>query len=268
MPRWLREKYRRDTGTTGEVAVLGNSSGKVYVDGRKGFVYVRRQASDGSCTDEAQARGPTANVKTAANRYVTLGYTNNILHVTGVSFDAELVAGQNPMINNAADPLANKWTDQATLKTAYCHAVQGTMTAAVRVWPALYRGKFRIIQGNVDLTSYVPAAGKHRLALVYIDTGFDVMATGSDEQSLGVPLGIDDMNEAYSAATDILAPIWFWYLTSSTTALSNADYPDGNKWIDARQIINLDVATRVDVALFDENLAFILDENGTTVMGW
>jgi hypothetical protein len=268
MLRWLREKYRRDTDTTGEAAVLGNAAGIVYVPGRTGFVYVRRQASDGSYTDEAQARGPTANVKTAVNRFVTLGYTNNILHVTGVSFDAELTAGQNPMINNAADPLANKWTDQATIKTAYCHAVQGTMTAAVRVWPVLYRGKFYIAQGNVDLTSYVPSSGKHRLVLVYADQSLDILAAGSDEQATGIPLSLTDMNEAYSAATDVLAPIWFWYLASSTTALSNADYPDGNKWIDARQIINLDAAAQTSEPLYDENMALITDENSELVYAW
>lgn len=240
----LRSKFRRLTGQDQTLAFTGRvSDGRVYAEGDPSLVYVRQQASNGEFTREAQVRGPS-DIRLVANIPVRLGFDGGQMAIVAVDFDATVTGGGNPVATGGTDPTRDKWINQNRITTALSRAIEitaGSMLVNVRTWPVLYNGSWILVNGTVNLTSLVPAANYHRLILIYVDTSGIVRAVGSTAQKLIEPLdfaNLTDLQEAWDAASNPLAPIWMWYLRDTTTSLSNAPWSVGGNDIgDVRQFV-------------------------------
>lgn len=251
----LRRRFQELTGQIVMLAVIGDSTGDTRAS-RDGYVTVRLPASNGEFTRPAEARAPLRGaVLLQPGTYVNLKRDHEgELMIDSAAFAGQLSQSRDPALNNPGDMRAYKWVQQARILTGMCHAIatpeSASLSVGVRTWPYIRHGQWRKATGTVDLTSLLPSAGNHRLALVYVDMDNALLAVGSTEKADTIPMdsaSLTDMQSAYEAATSLAAPIWFWYLTNGLTTLDGRPYEQGgtggNSYLDARQFIGIDLSS-------------------------
>ncbi|MCA9915071.1 MAG: hypothetical protein KC496_17070, partial [Anaerolineae bacterium] len=139
----------------------------------------------------------------------------------------------------AADRLAYEFLDESRLQTLKCYTVSNadSPTTEVVVLDWLYRrGQTWVLfpATRVDLDGYIPTAGYHLLAAIWLDANNAVEVTTSTAKDLVDPLGLDDIQECQDAASAGAIPVHIWRLYGGQTAVVEADSM-GN----LRQRINL-----------------------------
>jgi hypothetical protein len=241
----LKRVIKSKLGTEVIKALVGDADGDVRAS-REGYIKVRLLASNGLFTRPAEARRPITNVNLQPGIMVDLIQdTEGQYAIRGVTFSGSLAQARDPALANASDVRVWRFIPQNNLLTGYCQivGVPAGLVVGVKTWAYIYNGQWYKINDTIDLTSLLPSSGKHRVALVYVDANNALQAAGSTEKDVNIPLdkaSLTDLQSAYDAATNLLAPVWFWYLTNGLTALDGRDYPEGNSLLDARQMVGMD----------------------------
>lgn len=233
-----KTSLRKVLGRDNDLAVLGNESGAVFVDGNPGYVWVRPVQAGGTLGKSYRVRGPLVPMQMTPGTPVNLTTSGHEKQIAGINFESALAQGVNPTQSAVVDPNANNpgFVNQAFIATAYQQIVAGTLKVGIRGSVPLVAGVFVKVEGQLDFTGNVPSSGNHCLAVTAVLSnlsGFEVQY--STAKSVRIPLTIDDLNEAWALMSAPLTnkPLWSWELSNGQTALVEA-----NRWMDNRQFLN------------------------------
>ena len=164
-------------------------------------------------------------------------------------FAGQRAQNLDPSINNPANPYFYANTSQETFKTFQVVAVGSDTVPALYVTVLqffyYYQGQWYFLANTaVDLTSSIPAANTHLMALVYLTTSGTLAAAVSTAQNLGDALDDTDYNEAAATAVNLLAYGKFIRLYGGQSNITEADMRR-----DGRQMVNLQETTYAAAAL-------------------
>ncbi len=264
----VRRKIRQTLNLDKKRASLGDSNGAIYVPGKQGYVYVREKQADGLGIRKEVRLHPNANIPIRVGLAVLLGYDDdNELCLMQSDFAGQVQQGSNPWANNPLDP-AFKYVNQLQFMTLLCHSTSPlSMKVVVRAWIYIQDNTVYGYAGELlDLTSSVPAAGNHLLAGIFIKNNQTAEIKLSTAQSTLDPLDLTDIQECVTASTTGSVACWFWRLYGGQTVVNDKAFPDGDNFLDGRQIINVDTALivkEVDGAPLVKNVRTIRVSNGT-----
>ena len=234
----IRRDVQKKLNLTTDAGVLGDETGRINVPYKPGYVYVRTYQASGFSAAKVVKLGPNVNLPMKPGIPVTLGFDyHQELCILTVDSNAMLTAGANPLSLNPFDP-SMQFSRQADIVTALCTPdnPDTTLYVLARGWWFLYnRTWYRFGGERVNLTSFVPSAGQHRVVGIFVlADGSATEAKGSTAQSMLAPLDKSDVQEATDAATDGSTPLWFWTLYGGQTAIKASD-----TFIDGRNMLNV-----------------------------
>lgn len=221
-------------------ATLGDLSGNVYDPDRPGYVWVTRQDDEGVHFQEMVRASKT--MPMLVGMAVLLGYdSDGELEIAEADFQGMLAALLNPIMANPLNRDVYQYITQDRIQTLVSYAV-GTaavdsLSVVVRPW--FYRdanGVWALVREQlVDLSSYVPAAGNHRLAAIWKTPYSTTLAvTASTAQNVANPLDETDVQQCQNGISIQATPIWFYRLYGGQTSIR-----EGDSWRDGRQFINI-----------------------------
>ncbi|MGB1284982.1 MAG: hypothetical protein ACPG7F_00495 [Aggregatilineales bacterium] len=152
-------------------------------------------------------------------------------------------AGLSAGANNPNIP-ERQWVRKRSIQDFISLPVGTATTPSLKVqvgaYPYFHYGTLQFFPGtgvstHVDLTSYVPAAAQHRVAIVWGDTfsnGYSV--TASTAKDIDDPIDSDDYDECVSQADAEAMPIRAYHLKNNQSAVT-AEHLDN----DLRQLWNV-----------------------------
>jgi len=221
-------------------AFLRSVSGSVAVPGRPGYVWAQEAGDDGSVFQVLNLA--TANVDGLAviiGRSLTPPFRRGVVGVdtssladlpdyTGEPYLTEHAAShQYPEGNPGSDPVL---VYQPALQPLKCTPYSGWTVA---VQGLIYRVAGRVVRfsgGQVDLSSYVPASGQKRAALVYLDA-----ETNALQVTAGVAVTDVPSVSAPSPDVPVLAiAAAYVVLTGGAAGVSAADVIDARSLLPVR----------------------------------
>jgi hypothetical protein len=230
--------------------ILGNHEGTLYVPGFNGNrVYVRMQgASDENGILQYQqvtiARLTGANFLMYRDAPVLLRYDhNNNLVIDSSDYESVEQTGSLSMaVVNVANPQLNyvDLTDSLILLSRpTTTASNSTTTVYVAQWLYDYHGLYHEFAGTpleadkVDLASYIPSAGNHRVVQLWVDTYTrEIQVTASTTQALSSNIVKADYDECWADKYNDWIPIQSYYLADGQTSLNaQALDRDHRQWI-------------------------------------
>ena len=221
-----------------DLAVLGNETGAVAVNGNPGYVWVRPAQAGGTLGKAFRVRGPVVPMSMIPGKPVKLGVIEGELSIISIDFVSALAQGLNPTQDSVVDPNANNpaFVNQAYITTAYGQIVEGTLKIAIRGALVLGTSSFVKLEGQIDVSSGVPSTGEHCLVVIACQNDYITLEIQlSTAKGAQIPLDIDDLNEAWALMSDPTtnAPLWGFELIGDDTELI-----ESNRWADLRQVIN------------------------------
>lgn len=233
---------RRDWQVNPELGVLGFSSdalAAVFVNGRPGYWWVRQIQAGGTYGPPQQVRGCIIPMKTTPGTPVKLGLVESEKAVLGPDFVGMLSQGVNPTQAAVVDPNANNpsFVNQSYITTAYGQIIEGTLFVGIRGILILASGTWYKLNDKIDISSGVPGAGDHCLAVIAVQNDYATLEVQfSTAKSMLIPLDMDDLQEAWTAMSDATtnAPLWAFELADGQSELI-----ENNRWADLRQLINV-----------------------------
>ena len=244
----LRRLWRRKTAK--RRALLGDGAGNVDVEGQRGRVWVRLERG-------VDANGLTVyGGKTVVKAGVLGSYIrgDNVGVIVAPDFYGDLAiesmdaqwleaAGINPAIANHLTPELQFVTlAQISMLLSRPVGVLG-QSPYVNVHPLLYINeeyKVSIWEGTsqttqIDLSLYLPSAGKHRVAVLVLNTNTNAIdVVLSEEQNIAVALDLSDVQEAIDKCDDNVIPVQAYRLAHDSYAVTV-----DNLFLDLRQVINV-----------------------------
>ena len=231
-------RARRRLNFENTTAYLGDGSGRIY----SGDKYlVRLKLASGFSDPFPVAAHPNANLPERDGLPVLLGtdeFGRDV--ILRAHYDVAGVAGTSSIIYNPLSNAAYGTVDSSKLTpflwrihpdetgkpfTVYVVVPLVLLTSSV-VYPVTL---------EIDLASFVPAAGDHRFVCVFWKTDNTLAAYASTARHELDPLVESDMLQCVSAAPADAVPVCGWILTGGETALSKR--PDRS--FDMRQFVNL-----------------------------
>ncbi len=228
-------------------ALLGNGSGAVAVPDTKGKVWVRFQSSadaDGNVTYT-----PPKDVNAGTNNYFE--YDGSPVRV-GFDDDGELEvkrsdakkardAGLDTRILNTGNP-ARKWLYLRNIVNFKSLAPGASTVVSVR--SLLYDdnyGDLNLFEGTrrladkIDLASYIPATGYHRVVCLFLDTVInEIKVYASTTQTIATDIVLEDYQECFAQRGAETIPIQAYILQNDQATISMLDSAE-----DLRQIFNM-----------------------------
>jgi hypothetical protein len=232
----LRARRRLNFETL--TAYLGDGSGRIY----SGDKYlVRLKLATGFSDPFPVAAHPNANLPERDGLPVLIGtdeFGRDV--ILRAHYDVAGVSGTSSLIYNPLSNAAYGTVDSAKLTPFLWRAhpdETGKPFTVYVVVPLVLLSSSVIypVTLEIDLASFVPAAGDHRFACVFWKTDNTLAAYASSTRHELDPLVESDMLECVTAAPADAVPICGWVLTGGETALSKR--PD--KSFDMRQFVNL-----------------------------
>lgn len=230
--------------------ILGNHSGVLYVAGFNGNrVYVRLQgAADENgiiqYTQVTTARLTGANFLMYRDAPVLLRYDhNNNLVIDGSDYEVVEMTGSLSMsVVNVANPQLNyvDLTDSLILLSRPTTTdSNSTTTVYVSQWLYDYHGAYHEFEGTpqaadkVDLASYIPTAGNHRIVQLWVDTYTkQIQVTASAAQAMTSALVKADYDECFATRYNDWIPIQSYRLADAQTSITaTALNRDHRQWI-------------------------------------
>lgn len=216
--------------------ILGKEDGTIHDPDNPGYIFVRVQVD----TETAMLRSvrSVATIQMIPGASVWLQYDNEgELEIEKADFAGQLGQGINPALNNPADRNIGAIVNQERIQTLLCQPTSPfSMEVLVHSWLYLLDGTWtHSPEQLIDLTSYVPAsANEHCLVGLFLDNTNTVVIGASTDQNQGDDLDLEDIQEAYDAVADVVAPIRFFRLYSGQTEIRETDAK-----FDGRQFINV-----------------------------
>lgn len=230
--------------------ILGNHDGVLYVPGFNGNrVYVRMQgaADDNGVLQYQQvtiARLTGANFLMYRDAPVLLRYDhNNNLVIDSSDYESVEQSGSLSMsVVNVANPQLN-YVDMSKalilLSRPTTTASNSTTEVYVAQWLYDYHGLYHEFEGTpqaadkIDLASYIPTAGNHRVVQLWIDTyNKSVQVTASATQALSSDIVKADYDECWADRYNDWIPIQAYYLADGQTSVTaQALDRDHRQWV-------------------------------------
>lgn len=227
------------------LVILGDDRGRIDVPNKTGMVYVRLIV--GADASGSTQSSPAIEVRSAvgatylpiAGQYVRVGLDDDgELSIRGGDWGNMVASGINPQVTNAANP-RNKFIYLENVVRLFSQAIGTTNTPStqINVQPYISVNGYRTLRaylgGKVDLASYIPVSGEHRLTMIHLKEDGTLQVTASTSQSNFTPLDTSDYQECLDAAEGDTIPIVAYRLANAQTKITDAD-----KWEDMRQFIN------------------------------
>jgi hypothetical protein len=260
LPKFLTLKtkqQRRVVEGEGHPDILGTADGKINVDGRRDYVYVRPYEGQGE--DGLPRYGIPVQVREGIGvaylkqpgRKVYIGKdASGQPAIIGGDFTDLQAVGITPAITNPLAPEARvvQTADNYVPLRADAVGNGANPSALVKVNQWLYDvgdGTLGYFEGTplqadkVDLTTYIPAAQEHRYAILWHDAwlqkqGDDpLVVTQSTAISIFTPLTPTDVAECFDERPADGTPIRAFYLANGATTVVQSF-----RHIDMRQMIN------------------------------
>lgn len=246
-------------------AVLGDKDGagaRVDVPGRKGYVYVRFPGgrnvngfTNYSAPMMARSAGAAFPNTPGFGVYVTYG-DNGELEIKSAHYQSLDNAGINTSILNPLNQ-QSKWVYpwQLTYGLALAVATSATSSFLVTV------KSFRHYVGNVfqtfetpeqadkiDLSSYIPIAGEHCYAAIWIDTYTNTASvTTSTAQSILTPMDETDIQELVTGRPADAMPLKGFYLANGQASLmTTGQETDLRQHMDTPQLWGFPISSTLD----------------------
>lgn len=230
----LRQQFRLRARLDVTGGILGDSSGKLYVDGKPGFVWVR-PGRPGNLLPAIPVKREGV-VYMRAGICVKLGYNEAGEQVVlGPDIDAQVAAGQNPNLNNPADRNVYGMMSQSSIAQAFSGPSSPPGTV-VNVAGLLWHNGSQVLYmpgSQVDVGAYIPGTQQHRVLGVYLGLDNTLKLSASTAKSTSDPIGVADMQEAYTAVTKGNRPVWYYRLHDAQTTVLDPD-----KLADAREFLS------------------------------
>jgi hypothetical protein len=227
----LRNLFQRRIGDS-VPAYLGDKVGtgaRVDVPGRTGYVYVRLQRNSppfmARSGDAAYPNYPGAPV------YIAYRY-NSEVEIVGTNYKALDSVGIDSRVLNPLNQ-QSRWVYPYQLTYGLASAVATTVTDSFLVTVKKFRHyvantlqafETPLAADKIDLSAYVPAAGQHCYAAVWIDTFLnEAVVTTSVAQATSTPLDDTDLQElvvrAASSRPPDATPLKAFYLANAQGTL-------------------------------------------------
>lgn len=242
-----RQQIRRRLGLEEYRALLGDAAGVVWDDPirRPGVCRVRYVTAAGlslpPLVQIGAYQGPTG-----PGTAVVIGWQDGELRVLRPNVSGQIAGGGNPAVNNAMLVAGSAKPATDNIIAFKSHPTSPiSLNVVVRSWLYIESGTVKLFdasgddgaggfKGKIDLSSYVPTTGEHRLACLFLTPTNTIEIQASTTQSIIEPLDLTDVQECFDAATDTTKPCWAWRLADGQTAIG-----DESSWLDLRQFINI-----------------------------
>lgn len=268
-----KQNYMRQNALRPGRAVTGDGTGVLYdnIFPGSGKIWARQLTSNGLGLP-ALVRGPVTGA--------AVPLKNNVAVILNWDHDGELcVISRDPatIVANGQNPLStpNKRTFQAqqdfiTLLVTPT-AVPSTSVHLYGWQPIVNRTVYQVMGQDVDLSSYIPAAGLQRYATLFIQSDYSTIEVKASTSisSLGPStLGKADLQECVTASSSGAQAIWAVHLADAQTTITDVDILDLG--VDLRQFINTSDSGNAPVLgdyLLDELGNYLLDELGNYLVG-
>lgn len=234
-------------------AILGSAEGAIYVPNRKGYLYVRLAASDGTYTNPAIARvGGTFFVSPGAP-VILRRDADGALAIVSADFAGQEQAGNDPRANNAADQNIYGYTSQRQLTTLRCQPINGALAVSVKAWVYVdATGQLHEFAGGT-IALNAPSLGEHHLAGVFLAGDDTLEVQYSTPRVLADPFDATDVQACLDARTPSAVPICIWRVRGDATNLVDSDlYYDFRQFLNLPQIKHIYSATAAPTSGDDE----------------
>lgn len=231
----LKRKFARKARLERFSALLADNNGVIYEPGLPGYVRVRQYGANGqlSAPFAVRSRGM---VNMLPNRPVQLGYDEtDRLCIVSADFDGIIAQNASPLTDNASDPNVYSVSNQSQIIPLVSSPTNPASTNVRVVSWIYYDGDASVYQFTgalVDLSSYIPTSGNHRLAGLFLKYDRTIEVKTSTTKSTSDPISIDDASECYLARSPGSKAVWFWRLHDNQASITNAD-----SFLDGRQFI-------------------------------
>lgn len=231
-------------------AILGDqipgstTAAQLYDPTVPGNVWVLELTSNGYSTKKS-VRGPTSStVAMRAGMPVLLKTDIDGLDaIDKIDFTAVQAAGGNPLSNNASDAQANAFVSTSSITTLLSTPTAPPSTnVALFGWKPIQSKTLYDFQGAlVDLSSFIPIAGQHCVAVIFVKSDFSTVETfASTAKSTSDPITIADIQEAITASSTGSTAAWGWRLHDAQSTIVDAD-----RLIDLRNPWNTATSTTI-----------------------
>lgn len=242
-----RQTIRRRLGFEAYRAILGDADGIVWDDPirRPGMLRIRYTTAAGLSLPPLARIGSAYQGSVAPGTGVWIGWEDGELRVLRPDVNTQMAAGFNPALNHASVAAHSQQATDSIVMFKSHPTSPISLDVVVRSWLYIESGTVKLFdasgddgaggfKGKIDLSSYVPTTGDHRLACLFLKPDNTIEVIASTTQSIIEPLDLTDVQECFDAATDITKPCWAWRLADGQTAIG-----DESSWLDLRQFINI-----------------------------
>jgi hypothetical protein len=235
----LTTHYRRVNNLDLIRAVVGDASGNVQAD-LPGWVWVRIQSSNG-LFDKRRVLPPAGKAMSLkAGSAVTLEYDKmGNLRIAEPDTQAALSGGVN-VLAQVVQPTATPRITQSSLETLrVIQTSPASSVVGVKAWNVILGAtEYQFSGAAVDLTSFVPASGNMRYAVIFVKSDYATTEVfASTARSVAdVPLDSADIQECITAATAGSTPVWAIKLIGGQTAITQDNID--TEGLDLRQMVN------------------------------
>lgn len=270
-----KQNYMRQNALRPGRAVTGDGTGVLYdnIFPGSGKIWVRQITSNGLGLP-ALVRGPVTGA--------AVPLKNNVAVILNWDHDGELcVVSRDPatIVANGQNPLATSSRTGRTFQSQQNFItllVTPTAPPSTSVhlygWqPIISRTVYQLLGQDIDLSSYIPAAGLQRYATIFVQSDYQTIEVKASTSisSLGPStLGKADLQECVTASSSGSQAIWAIRLHDAQTTIIDADIQDNG--VDLRQFINTSDSGNIPVLgdyLLDELGNYLLDEFGNYLVG-
>lgn len=243
--RRLRNRIRRQNpGQRKRHGQLGDGNGNVYVPGtNRGRVYARFRQPDGTLGVPRKYRYKDTLKQFVSGLEVTITYEDGLAYVIPTDAETRALYGVSPA---SIDEGTTATTTQSLFKLlpfqsfAFTTDSTDSTIIAARGGIVLRNGVLQKYQdANIDASGEATSAGQHKLICVAFKTDGTLELGTSTAQATSVDLDLTDEQEALDDLSVGSVPSAFWVATENTgTVVRPGQYPNGDLWRDARQVVN------------------------------
>lgn len=271
----LRQRHEKRNALRPFRAVTGDGSGVLYdnINPGSGKVWVRQITSAGLGLPFL-VRGPVTGAQVPLKNEVAVTLNTDIdgeLFVAGRDFATIVANGQNPL-SEASSSKRTFQAQQDFITLLVTPTAVPSKSVHLYGWqPIVNRTVYQMLGQDVNLTSYIPAAGLQCYATLFVQSDYATIEVKASTpiSSIGPStLGKADLQECVTASSNGSQAIWAVHLADAQTAIVDADIY--NLGVDLRQFINTSDSGNAPILgdyLLDELGNYLLDELGNYLVG-
>ncbi len=243
----FRTRLRRKLNLDLPKAVVGDENGQIFSDpiNRKGYIKVRRRTAAGLSKSFDVRLGRHFQMELRPGAAIVLGWEDGQEVALGPDVVGQIAAGYDPNQNNAANRPMNRWIkleDIAPFATTpdSPESTFITVLSLFWVWGKTVNHFYAsedsggTAKGKIDLSSYIPAAGSHRFAGVFLKNDNTIEISASTTQTMDIPLDATDVQECLTGASAFTITGDIWYLHDNQSTIIQSDLQ-----MSLRQIYNV-----------------------------